>query len=269
MRTGGQGQIVSPQNPGQLVEVIAHLRQANLRFQVVGGGSNTLFPDGPYQGIVVSIAKLNQISFSGDEVLAGGGVRIQRLIRACGYQGLGGLEFLYSLPAMVGGLTAMNAGADHHKQELCFGRFVRKASVLKSDGSIVELSGPECNFGYRDSIFRRDKDLTILDVTVRLQKSSLDLVNKKIIDRTARVRAHQDVCHPNLGTIFRSDTFSARYGPESIGGARWSAMTQNWIINTGNAKSIDVLTLIDETIRNVQMMGQSLPQLEIEVIPCG
>ena len=157
----------------EVVQALRFARSRALRVQVLGGGSNTLFADAGFNGIVVKI-ELRGVSYLEDGdwclVSAAAGEDWDTFVRACIDRGLAGLECLSGIPGAVGASPIQNVGA--------YGQEVRD-TIVRVDaldrGSLVAVAfdGRECGFGYRQSRFKgNDKDrFVVTGVTFRLQRN--------------------------------------------------------------------------------------------------
>ncbi|MEM7235250.1 MAG: FAD-binding protein, partial [Planctomycetota bacterium] len=139
----------SPDSVGDLESV---LRSVGSRDPfLLGGGCNTLFPDGEFERPVISTVKLRDLSISGRRIRAESGVRIGTLIGRSIEAGLEGLEDFVGIPGTVGGAVAMNAGCPVRG----FGDLVRKLGLVDlATGELYELEGESVDWGYRRSNLR-------------------------------------------------------------------------------------------------------------------
>ena len=141
----------------------------NLPVQVLGGGSNIVFPDEGFPGVVLEIA-LQGIDFSGEpgQVRIAAGEEWDRFVQRCVERGLAGVECLSGIPGRVGATPIQNVGA--YGQEVAETIAQVRALDRRSLGTVA-FAGAECGFGYRRSRFKaRDRDRYILiEVTYRLR----------------------------------------------------------------------------------------------------
>ena len=101
-----------PENEQQLCSAVALCKEQAVRYYLLGNGSNILFADEGFSGVVIDVSALDAEIAVGDTVLtAGAGVRLAALCKAALMHGLSGLEFAYGIPGTVGGAVYMNAGA--------------------------------------------------------------------------------------------------------------------------------------------------------------
>ncbi len=159
----------------EVVQALEFARSRAFHVQVLGGGSNTLFADGGFDGIVVKVA-LPGISYRDDGewcvVSAAAGEDWNTFVQGCIHRGLAGLECLSGIPGAVGATPIQNVGA--------YGQEVRDTIVSvdaldRESLTSVTLAGAECGFGYRQSRFKgKDKDrFVVTGVTFRLQRNGM------------------------------------------------------------------------------------------------
>lgn len=144
---------------------------------ILGGGSNTLFCKTPRQPILhVDIPGLDVITEEGNEVVirVGAGVNWHELVMWSLERGYGGLENLALIPGNVGAAPIQNIGA--YGVELK-DVFEHCTLVFRETQDIQVFSKADCQFGYRDSIFKGElKNKTVItEVCFRLQKSNYNL----------------------------------------------------------------------------------------------
>ena len=156
---------------------LAYAGERGLAVFVLGGGSNIVFGDAGFPGVVLRVA-IGGIAFGeGDgpggapEISAGAGADWDTLVRGAVERGWTGVECLSGIPGTVGGTPIQNVGA--------YGQEVAETLVHVNclDRTTLErrtFSAAECEFGYRDSRFkRRDRGrYVVLDVTLRLERNA-------------------------------------------------------------------------------------------------
>ncbi len=136
---------------------------------VIGGGTNLVVSDTGFPGAVLRYTG-RSIEFDGEVVHVAAGAVLQDLVDAAIAQGLKGLETMTGIPGWVGGAIYGNAGAyGHSLHELV-------ESVRFFDGrGFQEISNGQCEFRYRESVFKRRKDWIVVSAALRLKKSTEDL----------------------------------------------------------------------------------------------
>ena len=138
------------------------VRQSGGPFLVIGGGTNLVVSDEGFRGTVIRYTA-NCISGEGTLVTAEAGAILQNLVDFSINRSLAGIHTMTGIPGWVGGAVYGNAGA--------YGRSIHQSvkSVRFFDGEAVrELDNAECQFHYRDSIFKLRKDWIIFTTTLEL-----------------------------------------------------------------------------------------------------
>jgi UDP-N-acetylmuramate dehydrogenase len=244
--------VAEPATLAEFRELLAHCPH------VLGNGSNTLIVTPP--SLVAITRKLTRFSVLDTTIIAEAGVRLQTLIKVAANHGLGGIEYLWSVPATVGGAVYMNAGRgiDHPESQI----HTVVARVLVYDRRRdFWLRRAECKFGYRTSIFHQRPEWKILAAELSLPQKRREEVDRGIRERINYVKEHQDHTAPNAGSVFRSGYSD---GPSlrslQFGRARMSGKTSNWLLNDFGPAT-DVL----EVIKLVERHHSAPPEREIVV----
>ena len=109
-KIGGPAQLfVMPENEQQLCSAVALCKEQAVRYYLLGNGSNILFADEGFSGVVIDVSALDaEIAVEDTVLTAGAGVRLAALCKAALKHGLSGLEFAYGIPGTVGGAVYMN-----------------------------------------------------------------------------------------------------------------------------------------------------------------
>lgn len=159
--------LVTAQSVDQIRECLTLARRERLPVQVLGGGSNIVFPDAGFPGLVLKVG-LPGVAFEGDTVTAGAGEVWDDLVATCVERGLAGIECLSGIPGLVGATPIQNVGA--YGQEVS-DTLVSLRALDRESLEPVEFAGAECRFGYRRSRFKlADRDRYIVtQVTFHLR----------------------------------------------------------------------------------------------------
>ena len=173
-RIGGVSKwLAFPKTFNEVKRIINHCKKFNVSYFCLGEGSNTLFCDSGFDGVVISLKKLNKIKRKGNLISAYAGLTIGEVISFAKANSLSGLEWATGIPASVGGAVVSNAG--------CFGfdisQVISCVYALKN-GKIVRLGVSECGFSYRSSIF--SNDYVVLKVVFKLKNESKEVIEEKI-----------------------------------------------------------------------------------------
>ena len=236
----------------KLPKLIEYSKHEQLPIVVIGNGTNVLFDDMGFAGIVLKLPQgLLQVSEDTTikrDVILSAGYTLGKLINNCREKNCGGLEFLTGIPGTVGGAVVTNAGA--HGSEI--GEFIKQVEVLKLDtGQVRVLSVADCNFAYRSSIFAdMSIEMIITKVYLSLPIQGFDqeimMTNLKWRNKT------QPVLKPNAGSIFKNPPgdFAGRLIEKyvgkgyQIGQVAISQEHANIFVNLGEASSSDFKKLI-------------------------
>ena len=169
--------IVFPKNTEGLVTLMRYLRENNILYKVLGKGSNVLFSEKNYNGVIIKLDDFDEITFFGrNKVRAGAGASLIKLSTMAAKRGLTGLEFASGIPGSVGGSVFMNAGA--YGSDM--GYIVERVKVLTPDLKIIHLENREMDFHYRSSILQKHRDYICLEVVISLQKGNREAIEEVI-----------------------------------------------------------------------------------------
>jgi UDP-N-acetylmuramate dehydrogenase len=254
-RIGGPARVVFA--AGDIDEITAGLeaaRENKSPFFVLGGGSNVLFSDEGYPGMILKIENNSiEAKEEGVRVLlaVGAGTPLGALARYALDNSLTGMEWAAGIPGTVGGAIRGNAGAFHGE----ISESVRKVRVLKITPQGVEetvFGKSECGFSYRESIFKHDKNLVIAAADISLAKGKQEEIKVLMDEYLAKKATTQPLNYPSAGSAFVNPPgfFAGKliedcgFKGKAIGGAQVSEKHSNFIINRGGATAQDVKELI-------------------------
>lgn len=213
-------------------------------FEIIGNGSNVLASDKGIGGAVISTKNLRGIiRLDKNRLMCLAGTKTGELLAYCKKHRLGGLEYLYGIPASVGGAAYMNAGVSG----AAIGGNIESVRIY--DGKSRVLTREMCNFAYRRSTMRDIKAL-ILSIIVNVWESPVEEIEERLTYYRQR-RSHLPK-GKSCGCVFKNpDGVSAGYLIDnaglkgfSIGGAHVSELHASFIINDGGSAG-DVKALID------------------------
>jgi UDP-N-acetylmuramate dehydrogenase len=170
-RLGGPASLLARvRSVAELEEAFELGRQKRLATFVLGGGSNVLFADAGFDGLVVKV-DLRGMEFvdSGDGIAltAGAGETWDNLVRHAVKRNLGGIENLSLIPGSVGGALYQNIGAYGAELKDVLER--AQAFDVRT-GRARTMSDAECRFGYRSSVFQHQHELVVVSATLRLSR---------------------------------------------------------------------------------------------------
>lgn len=243
---GGQcDYFVKPFTENALIRLIAYLKQENIRYTVIGNGSNILFDDDGYCGCIISTKELREICIRENEIFVSCGYSLIALSSLAQKNALSGLEFACSIPATVGGAIYMNAGAYGGEMK----DIVTTVRYLSKEGDIHEIS--DHKFAYRKSIYQTNGGV-ILSCSIRLSHKDPDLILQTMKENREKREAAQPTREKSAGSVFRREEncIPAKLIDEaglkglSCGDASVSTKHAGFIVNHGSATANDVLQLI-------------------------
>lgn len=257
-----------PGSTAELKSLIISAKRDNIPFFVIGGGSNILINDKGVDGLVLKLSSnfFKGIFFKGSCCEAGSGIMLSRLIRVAAENGLSGLEFLAGIPGTLGGALCMNAGAGFN----CIGDLVQKVKVMDYDGKIKVLPKKDIRFGYRCSGLEK---YIILGGTLKLFPKDKDEIRKNIKKFIEHRRNTQDTVSFSAGCIFKNPPGESAgklidmcgLKGKSQGQARISLKHANFILNTKQARSGDVIKLISLIEKKVKQKFNVVLEQEIKI----
>ncbi|MFZ1655227.1 MAG: UDP-N-acetylmuramate dehydrogenase [Candidatus Moraniibacteriota bacterium] len=252
----------------ELIEALEYAADNSLKTFVFSGGSNLLFADHGFRGLVIRIANASA-RVSGHDIIADAGAPLLSIVRLAISHGLAGLERLAGIPGSLGGAIRGNAGAfgaEIRDSVLSVKVYDRQAKMLR------EFSMKQCDFGYRQSYFKTHPEIVILSATLRLEEWNAAELGR-IAEETISVR---EAKHPQsarcagsffMNPIVTDDTLREEFTHDTgkipkdnklpagwlidhvglrgkhIGGAQVSALHPNYIVNTGDATAEQVIML--------------------------
>ena len=242
--------IVIPDDEISLVNLLKYLREKNIKYKILGNGSNVIFNDSGFNGVIVKLDNFNTLEIIKNKIIVGAGYKLNKLALRVSRLGFTGMEFATGIPGTVGGAVYMNAGA--YKTDM--GYIVTSIKVLTPDLEIKTMYNKELDFHYRTSFLQKNKDYICLEATISLVKGNPDEIMEIIEERKKRRIESQPLEYPSAGSVFRNPEgdFAGRlieelgYKGKSIGGAKVSEKHANFIINNGNATGEEIKELINE-----------------------
>lgn len=203
LRIGGAARyFFEAKNSGEIIKAMEAAKNNNINYVVIGGGSNILVPDAGFDGLVIKMAD-SEIKIDGEKIHVGAGVFSVSLARAAADAGLTGLEWMATLPGTIGGAVYGNAGAygEETKNKLS------RVQVLE-EGTVKWIQKEDCHFGYRDSRFKKTKEI-ILAAEFELFQGDKMEINKKMKILLDKRKGEQPLGSSSAGCIFKNFKFSS------------------------------------------------------------
>ena len=242
-----------PDTVRKLIKTIRLLTKLQVKYYLLGKGSNVLASDAHYDGVVIVTTKMSIISAHGVNFCAFAGTSTHKIYMETERRGLSGGEFLSCLPATIGGATVCNAG--------CYGQqmtdIVRSVTVLR-DGRVRRLSAKRCQFGKRSSIFKNDSRYVVLAVRMKFTPSTAEAVRSESLEMRRRKADTQPLNFRSAGcALYHEGTSVSRLTDIAglkgftIGGAQVSTKHAGFILNVDKANSKDIYLTIQHVQRTL------------------
>ena len=275
-KIGGNARLfISPQTPEELESTISATRSSELPFFVTGGASNVVYPDGTYEGAIISTQAIKEIFYDPDESAPDGsalvtcqcGLPMAAFVDFCTRKNLSGAEQFAGLPGTVGGAVYMNAR--------CFDRSI--SDILYSTthieyqgdkAKVLELPFNESDWEYKKSPFQATQDRAqryITQATFRLTRATAEDHDRIAADCKKYIAERVNKGHfkyPSAGSVFKNNhAFGAPSGKLidecglkglQIGGAQIAPFHGNFIINIDNASADDIYKLMQSAKKAVK-----------------
>lgn len=280
-------------NVDKIIKAIEKARQLKTPIFVLGGGSNTLFDDDGFNGLVLK-PNIQFIKRKENLIRVGAGVLTSELVNYSIAESLSGLEWLAGIPGTVGGAIRGNAGAFGGE----FKNVVKEVvslNISASQPKIVKRDNQGCDFDYRSSIFKKNEgEEIILEAVLELEKGSKKTMSGIIKKNMDYRRQNQPLEYPSIGSVFKNVNLKgvpknshknfekvikndpypvipaayliceAGLNGVSYGGAMISPKHPNFIVNVLNATSNDVKNLIKLAKKEVKKIFNV--ELEEEIV---
>lgn len=256
-RIGGAADyFCEPTDRSELTRALAFARQSGLPHLVIGQGTNLLFADEGYRGVVIKIGRaFAHVQIEDTVVEAEAGVLVCRLARRSGQAGLSGIEHIVGIPGTLGGLIVMNGGSLRKS----IGDRLQWVEFMDPQGQTSRCPASECGFAYRSSRFQTDDGLVILRARLILERRSVPDIRRWMLRILRDRRRKFPRKLPNCGSVFKSspELLALAKPPgrmieecglkgRRVGDAEVSPLHANFINNIGKASSGDTLKLICE-----------------------
>lgn len=251
LKIGGKAQyFIEVENSDQLLTAIKVSKDLDLRYFIIGNGSNTLALDYGVEGVVIYLGeKYARITLLDNNIIkAEAGALLEDVCLFAQANGLYGMEALYGIPASVGGAIYMNAGAyDGEIKDV-----VLNVDYIDDKLNEVTLSNSESDFSYRHSYFM-DKKGAVSAAYFKLHKGDKEEILAKMQDYLHRRVSKQPLEYPSAGSTFKrpnnhyASALIDMCGLKgfSVNGIQVSEKHAGFLINIGDGTSKDFITLIN------------------------
>ncbi len=240
---------ITPKDLNELIDLVKYLREKNIKYMILGNGSNTIFSSKEYDGVIINLTNLNSMSIDKNIINVEAGYQLIKLSMDALNNSLSGLEFAAGIPGNIGGAVFMNAGA--YKSDMS--KLIKTVTFLDENLELKTLKNEELDFSYRKSIFQK-RNCIIISTVLELIPGNKEEIKELMDKRKERRISSQPLDYPSAGSVFRNpseDIFAGKLIEDlglkgyKIGGAKISEKHANFIINDGDATGEDIKALID------------------------
>ncbi len=268
IRTGGLIKyLYTPNNIESLTRVFKYLNDKNIKYFIIGNGSNVLADDSFFDGVVINIKKMpTYIDIYEDYIDVSASYQTSKLVNYLASKELGDLSFLCGIPGTIGGAVYNNSGAFGD----CIGNHILSITYITKSGMIDTIFKEDADFGYRKSIFHF-YDCIIISAKIKIKQIN---TYEKIKSYNEIRLNSQPLNEPNIGSIFMNksnikaweviDMLGMR--GFSINGAKVSEKHTNFIINYNKTSSRDIISLIELIKRRAKLEFGIDLETEITII---
>lgn len=268
-RIGGPASFyMIPENAEEIREGIHFAKEREFPFITIGRGSNMLFPDEGYHGVVIEIGSgMNEIEYSGaGKIRAQAGALLSAIASEAARHSLTGFEFAGGIPGTLGGAVVMNAGAYDGEIKDC----IVSARVMDSAGNESILSREQLELGYRTSVIQSRGDL-VLEAEFQFETGDPREIRERMKELNAKRREKQPLEFASAGSTFKRPEghFAGKLIEDAglrgyrIGDAQVSEKHCGFVVNRGHATAKEVLAVICDVQKKV--LESSGVKLEPEV----
>ena len=275
-RVGGAADaLFIPADAEDLAEFLKAL-DPSVPLTVLGVGSNVIVRDGGVEGVVVRLAgrAWGQVAAEGETITAGAGALDAMVAKASAKAGIAGLEFYAGIPGTIGGALTMNAG--------CYGAETKDVLVsawgLNRRGERVDFSLADFGYTYRHSVVP-ENEMIWIEATFRGRPDAPEAVQARIDEITSRREQTQPIREKTGGSTFKNPPghsswklvdeagWRGKLHAVTGGGAKFSELHSNFMINPGEATAADIEGL-GEAVR-ADVLAKTGVQLDWEIKRIG
>ena len=241
---------ITPKDLDELIDLLKYLKEKNIKYMILGNGSNTIFSSKEYNGVIINLCNFNSMEIIENKIYVEAGYQLIKLSMDALNNSLSGLEFAAGIPGNIGGAIFMNAGA--YKSDMS--NLVETVTFLDENFELKTLKNEELNFSYRKSLFQDHPEYIIISTVLELDEGIEEEIKDLMDRRKERRISSQPLEYPSAGSVFRNpseDVFAGKLIEDlglkgyTIGGAQISEKHANFIINIGGATGEDIKALID------------------------
>lgn len=246
MKTGGVAdKIIEVTTQSQMIDVVKTCKAQRKRYFILGGGSNTLFTDSGFRGVIIlNRMKAYSVDPTSLQLTAESGCPMNLLVNHVSRLGLSGIEWYLGLPGTLGGAIYNNS---HFKDHL-IADVIDTVTILDETNHIATLPVTQIEAAYDYSRFQHTSEV-ILSAVINLIPDNPQTVMDRAKQAMAFRSSHQPLSMPSSGSFFKNPPNAPTAGAlidqaglknTQVGGALISPKHANFIVNTGSASTADI-----------------------------
>ena len=262
--------LVKVDSIANLQKLVDVLQKDDVKYFILGGGSNIILKNEYYDGVFISLENLNDIKIIDETLIAECGINLGLLIKKSLQESLGGLEYLALIPGTLGGALYGNAGVKEHD----IYENLEYVEVLRNN-KIIKLNKDDIKYSYRTTEFKNTTKVTtdiLLRAKFKLYKQDKASLLEIVKTNRDKRMLTQPLEYPNAGSVFKNPEgmYAAKLIEDAnlkgyhFNGAYVSDKHANFIVNKNHAKGSDIVNLINYI--KSQVKEQFNVQLELEQI---
>lgn len=259
-----------PKTQEECIGLMEEARNLHIPVFILGGGSNTLFHDKGFRGLVMK-PQLKKICVTGNSIIAESGALISQVVQAAAKHGLSGMEGWIGLPGTVGGAVRGNAGANGIETK----DLLASATIFDlKKNRIEEYKNKNLKFSYRHSLIKDESRLLLLSATFVFHEKLETKKQQEKMKEILKKRLSSQPKGKSAGCMFTNPTtYSAGkiidecgLKGTKIGGIEISTIHANFLQNIGGATQKDVLSMIELIKKTVYKMRKIRLHEEVQVV---
>jgi len=269
--------LACPADQADLSLLLSEIRQRNLKYFILGSGTNLLVKDGGFRGVAINLKHLRAITIERQYRALGGhfavihadaGVLLSKLLAFSADEGFTGMEFAAGIPGTLGGAICMNAGTATGE----IGDIIDAITVVNPKADRIIMGRSELQFGYRTSSI--PPGYIVISARLILRRDEKQNIMNRVRSLNEQRKQRQPGGYANAGSVFKNpqDTSAGKLIDEAnlkgtiVGGAEVSPRHANFIVNRGTATAADVLSLMDIVTKAVLDVHGVRLEPEIKII---
>lgn len=267
LQTGGKPIFTFEPESDEDLKFFIKNKPKELKFRTFGAGSNILIRDNGYNGVFIRLKKgFRGFEVENENITIGSGLTSKLIVHNAMLNELGNIEFMQTIPGMLGGMIKMNAGA--HQQEMK--DIINWVEIMDENGEIHRINNVDCGFSYRHSKFQND--WVILRANLKCVKKAQTEIIKKINELNDYRAKTQPTAGKMAGCFFKNDVNEKAWKlvkdscVNDFENVKISSIHANFLMNQGNASAYEIEFFAKTIQAAVFLKNKIMLQMEVETI---